>query len=107
MADSPIKLFRSVQIFFEAMGAPPPTWNKTYQFTNLNFLFFSSSMGFTLFILIIYVIFRAASVFDYGIGFYGSITMLAALTLLTIFVWKMKKILKFIEHSEKLIERSK
>lgn len=103
---SKIKLFQSIQKFLNIQGIYPLQSNQStpYNGKNLFFLFcyvqmFISATAFCLF--------KAKSMYEFGLTFYASLTELQTIVYFTIILWKVDKVLKLIGNLENFIEKSK
>lgn len=108
MADSDsLKLFQFNQQFCQIIGIKLLESNEDqYRFKSIHFVFiiFETIFAMALFAFLLY---DAESTAQYGIIFYSSITIISALSVYFLMVWKVKDILKFIEICEEFIGKSK
>lgn len=108
MANSTIKLFQTTQNCFKAIGyyasSSQPSQNCRFNRTNLYYMFV---LVFMLVPVLGFLIFRAQSVYEYGITFYTTITLLGVIIYYACIVCEMGKILKLIETYEEFIEKRK
>lgn len=108
MANNRIRLFQTTQKCFKAVGfyASPSQPNENCQFNwkNLYHLFAAVIMIVT---VLGFLIFKAQTVYEYGITFYITISFSGLIIHYACIVCKMGKILKLIEVYEEFIERRK
>lgn len=101
-----MKLFHSVQRYFETIGIYSPCPNQRYSSINwINFGYLIvyaqimiSSGGFLLF--------QAKTAVEYGFAFYTFICGLASAAAVLISIWKKEKMFNLLQGLEKFIEKS-
>lgn len=100
-----IKLFQSLLEYFQILGTFSPELNENRRLNQrnifvlfINIQFMVSAFAFTLF--------KAKTFIEYGLNFYGYMTQSLCIIVVSLQIYRMLDILKFIENCEKLIEMS-
>lgn len=108
MATNKVKLFKAVQTHFNALGfsTSSPQPNQRCKFNRKN-LFYILVSAIILIPVLGFSIFKAQSVYEYGITFYTAITLLGLTAYYMIIIFEMGEMLKLIEKYEGLIEKRK
>lgn len=108
MASKKIQLFQLVQTYFAAMGycVSPSRAHQQNPFNGRN-LYYSFAVAFMIFPFVGFLIFKARSVYEYGITFYTAITLLEGATYYVIMLFEKVNISNLIEKQEKFIENRK
>lgn len=106
--DNPIKLFQSVQKFYQTMGILPiKSSSLSTSEWNSKFLFFLLSMTLLLGSVTSFLLLEVTNMKDFGMAFYGTVTDLNIVIDFVITVWQMPTIFKLIRFCENFIEHSK
>lgn len=100
-----MKLFQNVRSNFEKMGIDSYQTNQVQSFNGkvplillcLVIMFISTTAA---------VVLKATAIFEYAICFYFNATRSTVMAIYLIYLFKMSKITKFIENSERFIEKS-
>lgn len=106
MVVTTIKLGLAIQQYYHTMGIYPKQPNHHYSINARN-LFFSLSMTLISISTTAFFIFKAKSIGEHAETLYIASTQMTGLFIFLVTFWKMPKILKIIEKSEELIEKSK
>lgn len=100
-----IKLFQSLLEYFQILGTFSLELNENRRLNQrnifvlfINIQFMVSAFAFTLF--------KAKTFIEYGLNFYGYMTQSLCIIVVSLQIYRMLDILKFIENCEKLIEMS-
>lgn len=101
-----IELFRCVRRLFKSIGIVPSKHSEHFAFNWRN-LFISSSILIMLVLQVEFFFFEAKSIQEYGLSFYGCVSLILFVFDAAIIVWQMPNILKLMENLEKFIELSK
>lgn len=101
-----LESFQAVKKFFHMMGIYSPEQNPNSSF--------NAKMFIILLVLIIsfiqtvgVLLFKAKTIFDYGIAFYASITILGAVTVDALIIWKRVYFFTITEKFDAFIGKSK
>lgn len=101
-----MKLFRSIQIYFQMLGIHPPQQNHIHSLNVQNvFIICVLTQGFLL--TLSFCLFKAKSVREYGDSYYTCTTSLSHGVYTAIHIWKMPQISRLITRFETLILESK
>lgn len=101
-----MKLFQSVQRFWQIMGINSPHPNQIHLF-NAKSLFFILSLIMVCISTVAFLVLRAEAMLEYGICVYGSLSDLTLLADILITIWQIPNIFQMIEMCEQFIELSK
>lgn len=102
-----IKLFRRVQTYFRALGLHAPSIvNKNCAFNRRNLFFISVFVG-PFCPVSSYLIFKANTVYEYGITFYTSIILIHLIVDFAIIMCELGNILKLIKQYEIFLMKRK
>lgn len=101
-----IRLFQSLQSYYQILGTFSPESDSSHQFKprNIFTLFcytqlFVSAVAFT--------IFKATTIIEFGLNYYGYMTELLCVFVILTHIYRMNDILKLIENCEDFIAKSK
>lgn len=101
-----LKMFQSLRKYFQILGtySPGPDESRLFNLKNIFTLFcyiqlFISAVAFTLF--------KAKTVIEFGLNYYGYMTELLCVFVISTQIYQMNNILKLIEDCEDFIEKSK
>lgn len=103
-----IKLFQFIQKFHQTIGIYPSSQpNRKQHSINLtNTIFLICSVQ-NMFATAAFLVFEANSMFDYGFPIFSIIGIINGVVIYLTFIWQSKNTLKFIEFSERFIEKRK
>lgn len=101
-----IKLFRCVRRLFRSIGIVPTKHSEHFAFNWRNLLI-SPSILIMLVLQVAFFFFKAKSIQEYGLSFYGCVSLILIVFYAAIIVWQMPNILKLMKNLEKFIELSK
>lgn len=102
-----IKLFRSVQKYFEALGfhAPPqPNQNCKLNHKNGYYIFAVAGMFFP---ITAFLLFKATTAYEYSISFYLSVVMVTMTVYYVVLIYNMGSIIRLIENYEAFVGKRK
>lgn len=102
-----MKLFRRVQMYFRVFGFhAPSSANQNCKLSRKNWCVLFVYVG--MFVSVSgYLIFKASTVYEYGISFLTSITLIHILADFVIIIWEIANISKIIEKYEDFITKRK
>lgn len=101
-----VKLFQSVQEYFQTMGIYPTQPNQKYSFNLMSFLILVSMLVFLVPSMAFFLL-KAETIEEYYNTFYASSSVLAYIACFMVNVWKMTNLLDLIARYERNILRSK
>lgn len=101
-----IKLFQLVQKFYHIQGIDPPASNRSGSYIGKN-LFIQFCLVQMFISATLFFLFKAQSMFEFGITFYASATELYVFSYFTVTLWKMANIFELIWKFENFIGKSK
>lgn len=105
--DSPLKLFQVVKTILRIIGiysSEPNPKQCSVNARNTIFLICNAQITFTTFA---FLLFEADSLFDYGFGFFASISLINCTVIYLLFMGRYENTMNFIETCEKFVEKSK
>lgn len=100
-----VQLFQSLRKYFEILGTFSPESDNSGRFNSRN-----------IFTLLLYIqmfaavlactLFKATTVIEYGLNYYGYVTEVLHVFVISTQIFRMINIIKLIENCEKFIEKS-
>lgn len=101
-----IQLFESIRIYFGVLGIFPPNANEnsSLNWRNLLVIFSFIQNGIS---SLVFFMFEANSVLDYGITFYTYTSMMYCVWYFVAFIWRTPQIFQLIESCQQFIEQRK
>lgn len=102
-----IKLFKFIQKILQFTGIFPPSSNLNCGSLNLRNCILSFCLVQFLGSSLVYLVFGANSMHQYGITFFICVTVILFLITHMIALWQRENILNYIENCERFIEKSK
>lgn len=102
-----IKIFQFIQNFHGVIGISPAQSFEQQRSINSRNAIFLVSCAQEMFAIVAFLIFEAQTMFDYGFGFFGGMSLLLSIVVYVIFIRQSENTFKFIENCEAFIEKSK